>query len=97
MSSYPWQITLIVAGMAVAGLASYYTSRISLAEELGNRPTREEVNGHVQELKEIIVREVTEIKEQQKSDAEHYQEQQGEVRQDIRDLREVIINNLQAR
>jgi len=91
------QSALIIAGMIIAGLASYFSSRVGLAEELGNRPTRQEVTNHVQELKEIIVREVKEIKEQQKTDAQSYQTQQTEVRQDIRDLREVIINNLQSR
>ena len=94
MTANSWQIGLIAGGMVLAGLASYTTSRIGLAEELGDRPTRAEVNDHVQELKEIIIREVAEIKEQQKDDAKFYQAQQGEVRQDIRRLTDFIIEKM---
>jgi len=87
MSSYiPWYPILFATGLVITATVSYYSSQISLAEELGDRPTRHELNGHVQELKEIIIREVQEIKEQQK-----------EVRQDIRDLRQVILDNVRLR
>jgi len=91
------QSALIIAGMVIAGLASYFSSRIGLAEELGARPTRAEVQQQITEIKEIIVREVKDIKDSQQEDAKEYQSQQREVRQDIRDLREVIINNIRPR
>jgi len=95
--SISMQSVVILAGMVVAGLASYYTSRIGLAEELGDRPTRAEVQQQVTEIKETIVREVKNIKDSQAEDAKQYQSQQQEVRQDIRDLRDVIIQNIRPR
>lgn len=94
MASFPWQPAMFVAGITVAAIASYYSSQISLAEELGDRPTRSEMNGHVQELKEIIVREVKEIKDSQAKQGQQYQDQQKEVRQDIRRLTDIIIEKL---
>ncbi len=92
--SISMQSIVIVAGMIVAGLASYYTSRIGLAEELGNRPTRAEVQQQITEIKETIVREVKDIKDSQAEDAKQYQSQQQEVRQDIRRLTDIIIEKL---
>lgn len=83
--------------MLFTGMASYYANQVGIASAMGDRPTREEVNGHVQELKEIIVREVAEIKDQQKTANQAYQTKQAEVRQDIKDLHEVIIQILQRR
>ena len=88
------QSALIITGMVIAGLASYYSRGIGLTEELGNRPTRAEVQQQITEIKETIVREVRDIKDSQTKDAQQYQSQQQEVRQDIRDLREVIINSI---
>lgn len=88
------QSVLIVAGMVIAGLASYYSSRVGLAEELGDRPTRAEVQQQVTELKETIVREVKDLKDSQEKDAQQYQSQQKEVRQDIRRLTDIIIQKL---
>ena len=85
---------VIVVGMVVAGLASYYSSRVGLAEELGDRPTRAEVQQQLTEIKETIVREVKDIKDRQETDAENYTRQQGEVRQDIRDLTKIVIERL---
>ncbi len=63
-----------------------------MAMELGDRPTREEMNGHITELKETIVREVKDAKEEQRSNYQTIKEQQRETRQDIRDLRQIILD-----
>ena len=92
--SISMQSVVILAGMAIAGLASYYTSRIGLAEELGDRPTRAEVQQQITEIKDIIVREVKDIKDSQTEDAKQYQSQQQEVRQDIRRLTDFMIEKM---
>lgn len=94
MNSFPWQPILWGVGIVAMGTVSYFSSQVSIAEELGDRPTRFEVQQQITEIKEIIVREVKEIKESQSKDAQEYQSQQREVRQDIRDLREVIVQIL---
>jgi len=91
-TSIPWYPILGVITIVLAISGSYVSSRISLAMELGDRPTREEMNGHVNKLEETIVREVKEAKEQQKSDYKRIEKQQSETRQDIRELRNLILD-----
>lgn len=92
MASFSWQPIIFVAVIVSAATVSYFSSQISLAEELGDRPTREEMNGHITELKETIVREVKEAKQEQKNNYEDVKQQQSETRQDIRDLRQIILD-----
>jgi len=92
MPSFPWQPIIFVGVIISAATVSYFSSQISLASELGDRPTREEMNGHIEKLEETIVREVKEAKEQQKTNYEDVKEQQRETRQDIRDLRQLILD-----
>ena len=89
----PWYPILGIVTIVLAVSGSYLSSRISLAEELGDRPTREEMNGHITELKETIIREVKDAKEEQRSDYEDIKEQLRETGQDIRELRQVILDN----
>ena len=91
-TAIPWYPILFGVGLALTATVSYFSSQISLASELGDRPTREEMNGHIEKLEETIVREVTEVKEQQKANYEDVKEQQSETRQDIRDLRQLILD-----
>ena len=88
----PWYPILFATGLVITATVSYFSSQISFAEELGNRPTREEMNGHIARLQETIVREVQEAKEEQKNDYEDVKQQQRETRQDIRDLRQIILD-----
>ena len=88
--SFHWQTYLIVVGMIFTGMASYTTVRVSIAEDLGDRPTRAEVDKHVGEIKHTIETRIKEIREQQKLDAQGYRDQQKEIRQDIRDLSQAI-------
>ena len=90
----PWYPIALVVGMVLSAIVTYYSSQISFAEELGNRPTRTEMQQQLTEIKEIIVREVKEIKDQQKVDAASYARQQQAVRQDIRELTRLVIERL---
>ena len=96
MASFPWQPVTYGIGLILTAIVVYYSSQVSLAEELGDRPTREEMNGHITELKETIVREVQEAKEQQATDYGRIEKQQAETREDIRtlssDLRRLILD-----
>ncbi len=85
---------LIVFGMVFTGMASYWTNRVSITSAIGDRPTRAEVQQQLTEIKETIVREVKDIKDQQETDAENYTRQQWEVRQDIRELTKIVIERL---
>ena len=93
----PWYPILFGVGIVLAATVSYFSSQISLAEELGDRPTREEMNGHIATLQETIIREVKDAKEEQKADYEDVKEQQAETRQDIRDLRQLILDGRTVR
>ncbi len=63
-------------GMALAALVSYYSSQVSVAAELGDRPTRAEMRETIQEYTSIVQRELDTIKESQK-----------ETREDMRAIR----------
>ena len=93
-ASIPWYPILFGVGLTLTATVSYFSSQISLASELGARPTREEMNGHITELKETIVREVKDAKEEQKADYQDIKEQLRETGQDIRELRQVIIDGI---
>lgn len=92
MASFNWYPIVGAITVAVAVGGSYITSRISLAEELGDRPTRSEMNGHISKLEERIVQEVKDSKEQQQEQYIVIRDQQKETRQDIRDLRQLILD-----
>jgi len=96
MASIPWYPILTISAVALTALVSYYSSQISLAAELGDRPTRQEMNGHITELKETIVREIQDVKDQQRDDIKRVQDTQDEnhkeTRQDFRDLRQIILD-----
>ena len=88
----PWYPILFGTGLVLAATVSYFSSQISLASELGDRPTREEMNGHITELKETIVREVKDAKEEQRESNNAIREQLRETGQDIRELRQIILD-----
>ena len=91
----PWYPILFGFSLALTATVTYFSSQISIASELGDRPTREEMNGHITELKETIIREVKDAKEEQQTSNAAIREQQRETRQDIRELRQLIIDGRQ--
>ena len=81
-----WPPIIIAAVIFIAGIVgSYYSSQISIAEDLGKRPTREEVKEEIKGYHEQVKREVDDIKESQK-----------ETREDIRDIRQNIERFIQS-
>lgn len=87
-------VTLIVVGMLFTGMASYYANQVGVVSAMGDRPTREEMNGHIEKLEDRIVQEVKDAKEEQQAQYIVIRDQQKETRQDIRDLRQIILERL---
>ena len=92
MASFNWYPVVGAVTILLAVGGSYITSRISLAEELGDRPTRAEMNGHIDKLEGRIIQEVKDAKEEQQAQYIVIRDQQKETRQDIRDLRQLILD-----
>ncbi len=94
MTAIPWYPIIFALTMLATAGVGYFSSQISLAEELGARPTRDEMNGHIEKLEERIVQEVKDAKEEQQAQYIVIRDQQKETRQDIRDLRQIILERL---
>ena len=76
VKTFPWYPLVFGVGIVLAGMVSYYSSQVSIAAELGNRPTRGEMREAIKEYTVTAQRELDTIKESQK-----------ETREDMRAIR----------
>lgn len=76
VKTFPWYPLVFGVGIVLAGMVSYYSSQVSIAAELGNRPTRVEMREAIKEYTVTVQRELDTIKESQK-----------ETREDMRAIR----------
>lgn len=59
----PWYPIMAGAAMVLTALISYYSSQVSIAAELGDRPTRAEMRDTVKGYTDTVQRELDTIKE----------------------------------
>lgn len=63
MANIPWYPLAFIGGLVLAAMVTYYSSQISFAQALGNRPTRIEVTEQIAKVYSAFVREMDGVKD----------------------------------
>ena len=90
MTNNIWYPIVSGIGIVLAGIVVYYSSQVSIAAELGDRPTRAEMKATVQAYHFAVQRELDTIKETLKETREDMRAIRRYMEQAIRPLSGIV-------